>query len=251
MKITFQSSNQGNGKIMKNIRKIHSNRGFTLIELLVVISIIGILMGIIGPKVFDLLSGSKATKTQATFQGWATQLIQYKEHYKYFPPFLLEEEEGVPSNLADDEVHENFIAALRGMAWDPESFSWEALSDELLKQNRKSREFHLFTEDEFGNIDQDDDSNDGKFLADSWGGRKIQIVVDQDGDGIIRLAESTASEIIESLKVEYDASVVEANKEKIKVIRGKVGIFVLFDDEGDSDTQNVFSWNIKKYLGVE
>ena len=42
--------------------------GFTLIELLVVISIIGILMGIVGPKVFDLLSGSKVTKTQSVFR---------------------------------------------------------------------------------------------------------------------------------------------------------------------------------------
>ena len=236
---------------MKNTKKTQLNSGFTLIELLVVISIIGVLMGIIGPKVFDLLSGSKATKSQAIFQAWATQLIQYKEHYKYFPPFLLEKEEGVPSNLADDEAHQNFVAALRGMAWDPDSFSWETLSDDLLKQNRKSREFHQFTDDEFGNIDQDDDSNNGKYLSDSWGGRKIQIVVDQDGDGIIRLSESSVSEIISSLKVEYDASLVEANKEKIKVIRGKVGIFVLFDNDGDSDTQNVFSWNIKKYLGVE
>ena len=61
---------------MKIISNLKQTRGFTLIELLVVISIIGILMGIIGPKVFDLLSGSKATKTQATFQAWATQLIQ-------------------------------------------------------------------------------------------------------------------------------------------------------------------------------
>lgn len=236
---------------MKNTKKTQLNSGFTLIELLVVISIIGVLMGIIGPKVFDLLSGSKVTKSQAIFQGWATQLIQYKEHYKYFPPFLLEEEEGVPSNLEDDEAHQNFVAALRGMAWDPDSFSWEALSDDLLKQNRKSRVFHQFTDDEFGNIDQDDDSNNGKYLSDSWGGRKIQIVVDQDGDGIIRLSDSTISEIISSLKVEYDASLVEASKEKIKIIRGKVGIFVLFDEKGDSDTQNVFSWNIKKYLGVE
>ena len=67
--------------------------GFTLIELLVVISIVGILMGIIGFSV-DLLGGSKATKTQAVFKSWITQLYQYNEHYKYFPPFLLENEEG-------------------------------------------------------------------------------------------------------------------------------------------------------------
>ena len=46
-------------------------------------------MGIIGPKVFDLLGGSKATKTQAVFKSWITQLYQYNEHYKYFPPSYL------------------------------------------------------------------------------------------------------------------------------------------------------------------
>ena len=64
--------------------KNKNNKGFTLIELLVVIAILGVLMGLIGPKVFDLLSGSKATKTQAIFKSWVTQLYQYKEYYKYF-----------------------------------------------------------------------------------------------------------------------------------------------------------------------
>ena len=236
---------------MKIISNLKQTRGFTLIELLVVISIIGILMGIIGPKVFDLLSGSKATKTQATFQAWATQLIQYKEHYKYFPPFLLEKDEGEPINLSDNESHGYFIAALRGKAWNPDSFSWENLSDDLLRQNRKSREFHAFAEDEFGYEDHEDRTNDGKYLSDAWGGRKIQIVVDQDGDGVIELSQEALGRIVESLEIEYDSAAVEANKEKIKFIREKVGIFVLFDDEGESDTQNVFSWNIKKYLDVD
>ena len=71
----------------------NSKKGFTLIELLVVIAILGVLMGLIGPKVFEILSGSKATKTQSIFRSWVTQLIQYKEHYKYFPPFLLDNDE--------------------------------------------------------------------------------------------------------------------------------------------------------------
>ena len=72
------------------------NSGFTLIELLVVISIIGILMGIVGPKVFDLLSSSKATKTQAVFRSWVTQLYQYQQFYKYFLIFLDDKQEGSP-----------------------------------------------------------------------------------------------------------------------------------------------------------
>ena len=71
------------------MKKKHSKlRGFTLIELLVVIAVIGILMGMVGPRVFDLLTSSKVKKSQSIFRSWVTQLYQYKEYYKYFPPFL-------------------------------------------------------------------------------------------------------------------------------------------------------------------
>ena len=220
---------------MKNKNK----KGFTLIELLVVIAILGVLMGLIGPKVFDVLSGSKATKTQAVFRAWVTQLYKYKEHYKYFPPFLLQEDEGEPIVLSDDEAHSSFIAALKGMQWDVGSQSWSKLDDTLLKQNRKSRQFHSFTEDEFG--------EDG-YLADAWGGRNIQVVVDQDGDGLIELSSEVVTQITEALKSEYDAEVVEDATEKFKVIRDKVGIFVLEDKTGETDSETDFSWDIKKFL---
>ena len=235
--------------VMKKTQQNPNKSGFTLIELLVVISIMGILMGIIGPKVFDLLSGSKGTKTQAVFKSWVTQIYQYKQHYKYFPPFLLEEDEGVPSNLSVDEQHDAFIASLRGRSWNSDSFTWESLSGDLLDQNRKSKEFHSFSEDEFGNIDNMNESNNGKYLSDAWGGRNIYIVVDQDGDGLIKLSNTALSMIVEALKNDYDSSVVEKAKERIGTIRDQVGIFVLQDSTGETDSENVFSWDIQKYLG--
>jgi prepilin-type N-terminal cleavage/methylation domain-containing protein len=237
--------------VMKNNNQENTKHGFTLIELLVVISIIGILMGIVGPKVFDLLGGSKGTKTQAMFRSWVTQIYQYKEHYKYFPPFLLEDTEGIPADLSDDEDHNAFIAALRGKSWNPDSFTWENLTGDLLAQNRKSKEFHSFSEDEFGNVDLTDESNNGRFLSDAWGGRKIYIVVDQDGDGLIKLDSSTVELIVKALQNDYDPSIVEQAKDKIGTIRDKVGVFALEDTSGETDTENVFSWNIQKYLGVD
>jgi|TARA_E500000178_G_scaffold240921_1_gene237353 prepilin-type N-terminal cleavage/methylation domain-containing protein len=219
--------------------KNKNTKGFTLIELLVVIAILGVLMGLIGPKVFDLLSGSKGTKTQAIFKSWVTQLYQYKEYYKYFPPFLLENEEGDPLLLTDDESHAAFIAALKGMQWDVGSQSWSKLDDDMLRENKKSRQFHSFTEDEFG--------EDG-YLADAWGGRNIQIVVDQNGDGLIELSSEVVNEIKEALKSDYDSEIVEEAAEKFKVIRDKVGIFVLEDKSGEFDSENVFSWDIQKFL---
>jgi len=224
---------------MKN--KQSKTRGFTLIELLVVIAVIGILMGMVGPKVFDLLSSSKVKKSQAVFRSWVTQLHQYKEFYKYFPPFLLEEDEGKPLLLSDDTNHESFIIALKGMKWEPNSSEWQPLEQgsELRDQNRKGREFHSFSEDEFG--------ADG-YLADSWGGTKIRVLVDQDGDGLIRLDSAAVDEIISALKHDHDPEIVDAAKEKISVIREKVGIYVLYDESGETESENVFSWDIGKYL---
>ena len=216
-------------------------RGFTLIELLVVIAVIGILMGMLGPKVFDLLTSSKVKKSQSIFRSWVTQLYQYKEFYKYFPPFLLEEDEGVPMLLSEAENHESFIIALKGMRWDPNLTEWQPIDQgsELRDQNRKGREFHSFSEDEFG--------PEG-YLADSWAGTKIRIVVDQDGDGLIKLGSAAVDEILSALKQDYDSEVVDNAKEKLSVIREKVGIYVLVDETGETESENVFSWDVGKYL---
>ena len=216
-------------------------RGFTLIELLVVIAVIGILMGMLGPKVFDLLTSSKVKKSQSIFRSWVTQLYQYKEFYKYFPPFLLEEDEGVPMLLSEAENHESFIIALKGMRWDPDLTEWQPIDQgsELRDQNRKGREFHSFSEDEFG--------PEG-YLADSWAGTKIRVVVDQDGDGLIKLGSAAVDEILSALKQDYDSEVVDNAKEKLSVIREKVGIYVLVDETGETESENVFSWDVGKYL---
>jgi hypothetical protein len=151
----------------------------------------------------------------------------------------LENEEGEPTLLSEDEDHDSFIAALKGMQWDVDSQSWSKLDDTLLKENRKARQFHSFTDDEFG---------EEGYLADAWGGRKIQIVVDQNGDGLIELSSDVVNQIKDSLKGEYDSEVVEEAAEKFKVIRDKVGVFVLKDPTGETDSENVFSWDIQKFL---
>ena len=125
------------------------------------------------------------------------------------------------------------------MQWDVGSQSWAKLDDEMLKQNRKSRQFHSFTEDEF---------NDEGYLADDWGGRDIHIVIDQDGDGLIELSSEIVNLIKDALKSEFDSEEVEDASEKFKVIRDKVGIFVLEDPTGETDSENVFSWDIRKFI---
>lgn len=51
--------------------------GFTLIEMLVVIAIIGLLVGLVGPRVFNLLAESKVRTAQIQIDGFKNSLDLY------------------------------------------------------------------------------------------------------------------------------------------------------------------------------
>src|ERR1700743_952292 len=52
-------------------------RGFTLVEMLVVITIIGLIMGLIGPQVLNYLSESKVKAARIQLQSFASALDLY------------------------------------------------------------------------------------------------------------------------------------------------------------------------------
>src|SRR5580698_6032255 len=52
-------------------------RGFTLVEMLVVITIIGLIMGLIGPRVLNYLSESKVKAARIQLQSFASALDLY------------------------------------------------------------------------------------------------------------------------------------------------------------------------------
>ena len=225
---------------MANSKRFTTKRrsGFTLIELLVVITIISILAGIMfNSGLFSFLKSAEVKKTKSIFRAWVTQIYQYKETYKHFPPVLLQKKEGEPLEIGQDyqEDHDRFLAALKGREWDRSNNSWIVL-DQYRDENKRSREFHSFGEDEFG---------ENGFLVDAWGGDRIFMVVDRDGDGLIELEATAFNDLKNALIREYDSKTVEDAGDKLKFIHEKVGIYIL-NDGGDS--LNVFSWNIEKYL---
>jgi len=228
---------------MVNSKKSPSKRlsGFTLIELLVVISIIGILAGIlISSGLFSFLSDAEAKKTKSIFRAWVTQIYQYKETYKHFPPVILQKKEGEPLEIGQEYEadHDRFLAALKGREWDRSNKTWMPL-DSLRDENKRSREFHSFGSDELG--------EDG-YLVDAWGGDRIYMVADRNGDGLIELEDSAFDEIKDALSREYGSEIVDAAGDNLKVIHEKVGIYVLYFGDEEEDGKNVFSWNIEKYL---
>src|SRR6516162_7067772 len=52
----------------------HGEHGFTLVEMLVVITIIGLIMGLIGPRVLNYLSESKVKAAKIQMQSFASAL---------------------------------------------------------------------------------------------------------------------------------------------------------------------------------
>ena len=68
----INSGAQGRSEISEKRRE--SQAGFTLVEMLVVIAIIGLIMGLIGPRVLNYLSESKVKAARIQLQSFVTAL---------------------------------------------------------------------------------------------------------------------------------------------------------------------------------
>src|SRR3954454_1307025 len=58
-------------------KRVIGQDGFTLVEMLVVITIIGLIMGLIGPRVLNYLSESKVKAAKIQMQSFASALDLY------------------------------------------------------------------------------------------------------------------------------------------------------------------------------
>jgi general secretion pathway protein G len=68
----------------RNFRSCRSEAGFTLVEILVVITIIGLIMSLVGPRVLSYLSDSKVKTARIQIQGFSAALdLYYLDNGRY------------------------------------------------------------------------------------------------------------------------------------------------------------------------
>ena len=95
---------------MQKIAKQHyiARQGFTLIELLVVILILGLLAGIVGPRLFGHTDEAKQTKARVQIENLSSALKMYKIDNGQYPST----EQGLEALVAqldnDQTIHQKF-----------------------------------------------------------------------------------------------------------------------------------------------
>ena len=67
------------------VKRLGNERGFTLVELLVVIIVLGLLVGLVGPRLFGHVGQSKQAAAKAQIELFALALDAYRLDNDYYP----------------------------------------------------------------------------------------------------------------------------------------------------------------------
>ena len=73
------------GTARRRAKRGDEQAGFTLVEMLVVITIIGLIMGLVGPRVLSYLSDSKVKTARIQIQGFSAALDLYYLDSGHYP----------------------------------------------------------------------------------------------------------------------------------------------------------------------
>jgi general secretion pathway protein G len=85
MRAEMAGRGRASGDREDRVRQLRSQRGFTLIELLVVIIVLGLLVGLVGPRLFGRVGQSKTATTKAQIELLGAGLDQYRLDVGSYP----------------------------------------------------------------------------------------------------------------------------------------------------------------------
>jgi len=118
--------------------RLTGQRGFSLIEIMVVIVIMGLLLGIVGPRVFDQIGKANEQRVKADFGNFKTALDSYRlDNFRY--PNTEQGLEALvvkPGSDPEPKKWRQYMDRLPKDPWDNE-YLYESPSD--------SRDFDIYT----------------------------------------------------------------------------------------------------------
>jgi prepilin-type N-terminal cleavage/methylation domain-containing protein len=158
-------------------------KAFTLIELLTVIAIIGILAGMVIGITGVVQKKAKIAASKAMYQQWVAAIEQYKTTYGQYPYLngKFEASSDTIVSLDNTGTVTEFIKCLTGRnpSWDGATALSSGAGGDAAKYNRRGTSFCSFGPESFS-------PDDPKKLSDRFGNSNIRIVMDTDGNGLVK-----------------------------------------------------------------
>lgn len=160
-----------------------TRKAFTLIELLTVIAIIGILAGMVIGVTAMVQRRAKVAASKSSFQQWAAAIEQYKSTYGKYPYLNNKFEASADTiiSLDNNATVVEFIKCMTGRnpSWEGATPLSTGTGGDARKYNLRGTSFCSFGPESF-NLD------DPKKLSDRFGNTNIRIVMDTDGNGLVK-----------------------------------------------------------------
>lgn len=155
---------------------------FTLVELLAVLAIVAVLAGVLYPSLTATRSSALRTRTKLQFHQWTAAMEQFRQEYGYYPAV------GTDGRLATAADALGFIRALSGC--NPDGSAVADPAD--LNGNLKRIAFCAFGSDVLcdpGRPGPPPDFSGDELVCDAFGNTEIGVLVDRNGDGVIKPAD--------------------------------------------------------------
>lgn len=201
-------------------------KAFTLIELLTVIAIIGILAGLLATVVPMVKKRANISASKAMFQQWTAAIEQYKSAYGSYPYLNSQFEPSKDTIVSLDSAAtvKEFLMCMTGKQ--PIFDQAAPLSPaDAKKYNKRIIPFCDFGAESF---ELDSAGAYTRKLTDRFGNTKIRIVMDTDGNGLVKPADITGD------KSDYG---LDSNGN----VSARVIIYTLKSDK-PTEFQDVLSW---------